>query len=41
MSRSESELMLREVSNETSGVAKNECVISADQLLNLLATKRV
>lgn len=38
MSRSEIESMLREVSNET---GKDRCVISADQLLNLLATKRV
>ncbi|KAL7481632.1 hypothetical protein ACHAW6_007302 [Cyclotella cf. meneghiniana] len=41
MSRSEIESMLREVSNERSGVAQNECVISADQLLKLLATERV
>ena len=41
MSRLEIESMLREVSNERSGVAQNECVISADQLLKLLATKTV
>ncbi|KAL3803889.1 hypothetical protein HJC23_004051 [Cyclotella cryptica] len=41
MSRSEIESMLREVNNDTSGDAQNRCAISADQLLNLIATKSV